>query len=177
MSRHSAHVIRHVTAMIAALIALLGLAATASAGGWAVGSIDAIPDARAGETADVGFTILQHGATPADLSEDVGIEIVQPDGTIDFFVGTSDGAPGHYVAAVRFPAAGTYTWGVRMGWFGTQDLGTLDVLPTGHTVGAGTETPVWSITRWLMVIATAALATLAIADHTVSRRRARVLSS
>ena len=178
MSRHAAHrSARHLAATLVALVVLLGFAAPSSAGGWAVGSLDAVPEPKAGQTVEVGFTILQHGVTPADLSEGVGIEIVRSDGSVDFFAGTSDGAVGHYVAEVRFPATdGEYTWGVRMGWFGTQDLGTIEVLPSDRGA-AGSGPSAWSAARWVMVVATVSLATIAMADLVATRRRTRPIPS
>ena len=178
MSRHIVHrSARHVAAVLVALVVLLGFGAPSSAGGWAVGSLDAVPEATAGQTVEVGFTILQHGVTPADLAEDVGIEIVRSDGSVDFFAGASDGVLGHYVAKVRFPATdGEYTWGVRMGWFGTQDLGTIEVLPSDRSP-AGSGPSAWSAARWVMVIATVALATIAVTDLVATRRRIRPIPS
>ena len=86
------HVVETVVPLVT--LGLFGFGRAASAGGWAVGSLDAVPAATAGQTSAVGFTVLQHGVTPADLSEDVGIEIVNADGTALFFPATNDGVPG-----------------------------------------------------------------------------------
>ena len=68
--------------LVAGLLALVVAvsASSASAGGWAVASLDALPNASAGQSVDVGFTVLQHGQTPAVLDSDVGIELVSPTG-------------------------------------------------------------------------------------------------
>jgi hypothetical protein len=173
MSPSSAHrLARLVTAGLAALVVVAGFGSSASAGGWAVGSIDEIPDAAPGQTADVGFTILQHGVTPAELTDDVGVEIVLADGTVQFFAATSAGAAGHYVAAVTFPPApGEYSWNLRMGWFGVHDLGTLDVTPADR----GVDTAGWyrSTTRWVTLGLAAVLASVAVTDLMRTRRHAR----
>ena len=127
---HHRHPFNTMRLLVAGLLPLLvaASASTASAGGWAVTSLDSIPEVTAGESADVGFTILQHGETPAVLESNVGIELVLADGTIQFFEAVSDGEPGHYVATVTFPAsAGSYEWHARMDWFGTYELGAIEV--------------------------------------------------
>jgi hypothetical protein len=175
VSRHAAPA-RHpvILAFVAAVIGLTFTpwpGAPASAGGWAVGSLDAVPVAAAGETELVGFTILQHGVAPADLADDVGIEIVDVDGTADFFPATSDGVPGHFVAAVTFPeSSGSYSWAIRMGWFGPQALGTIDV--SEPTAGGGGGSP-WSAVRWAIAALAVVLATVSVADMATTRRRAR----
>jgi hypothetical protein len=164
----------HLSRILGATILVLGLAtmagSSAAAGGWAVGSLDTLPEARAGATVAVGFSILQHGVTPVDLTEDVGIEIRLPDGDIDYFPAAGDGAPGHYVARVTFPTtAGSYTWTMRMGWFGPQELGTLDVNPP-----AGGGPTSWPAVRWVAPVLAVALAAVAITDLAVGRRRRRM---
>ena len=81
--------------LVAGLIALVvgASASPASAGGWAVTTLDEIPAATAGESVDVGFTILQHGQTPAVLESGVGIELVLADGTSELFPAVADGVP------------------------------------------------------------------------------------
>ncbi len=161
---------RLATAVLAALVILAGSGSSASAGGWAIGSIDAVPDARAGHTVDVGFTILQHGLTPVDLADDVGVEIVLAEGTVEFFPATNAGATGRHVSEVTFPSTpGEYSWNLRMGWFGTQELGTLDVGPTSH--GDDSNTWTWAMTRWVTLGLAAALAAVAAWDMTRTRRK------
>lgn len=159
-------------AVLATLAIVLGLGAPAAAGGWALGSLDALPDARPGETEQVGFTILQHGVTPVEVDGDVGLEIVGADGAITFFQAVPDGDVGHYVATIAFPAAGDYTWNIQMGWFPPQDLGSLNVAPaspTGHVA-------LWGTARWGVLGVAAMLAGLAMADLVVGRRRGAAIS-
>ena len=78
-------------ALIGLLVAaglVLGFGSAASAGGWAVTTLDEVPVPTSGEAVTVGFTILQHGVTPADLDEGVGIEITGADGTVEVFPAT-----------------------------------------------------------------------------------------
>jgi hypothetical protein len=44
------------------------------------------------------------------------------------FPGVAEGAPGHYVSEVRFPAAGEWTWEVDQSPFERQALGKVTVL-------------------------------------------------
>jgi hypothetical protein len=114
-----------VVAGVGTVVALL--ASPAVAGGWAVSTLDAVPTPKAGQPTDVGFTVRQHGRTPVDIA-DVGITVRDNAGKATVFPARHRGATGHYVARVTFPAAGTVTWQIDQGWFGPQDLGTIQVL-------------------------------------------------
>ena len=77
------------------------------AGGWAVASLDPLPDGAAGESVDVGFRLLQHGHTPVVASEwpgaTIGLAVRAGDGS-GSSPATAVGEPGHYVATVDVPA-------------------------------------------------------------------------
>ncbi len=167
--------------LVAGLLALIVAvsASSASAGGWAVASLDAMPNATAGDSVDVRFTVLQHGKTPAVLDSDVGIELVLADGTMQFFPAAADSVPGHYVATVTFPAeAGSYQWHARMGWFGSYELGAIDVAAPassdGATSGGGS---IWPDLRWVTLAASIVLGGVAIADAAATRHRRRTLTA
>jgi hypothetical protein len=157
-------------AALVAVVATLGADASASAGGWAVTSLDEVPVAVAGEPVDVGFTVLQHGVSPVDLTEDVGIEVTAADGTTSYFAATAEGSIGHYVATVTFPADGEYTWRARQGWFAPHELGTISIGGEGGastTGGAG-----WaSGARPVLLASCLVLALAAIVDTVAGRRR------
>lgn len=163
-------------ATLGAVLAIsLGVGTPVASGGWAVGSLDALPDARAGQIEQVGFTILQHGITPAHFADegegagDVGIEIVRSDGEVEFFAALPEATVGHYVADVTFPVAGDHSWSIRMGWFPPQDLDALTVTAdAGSSFGAGDA---WSAARWGLLGAVALLTAIAVADLLVGRRR------
>jgi hypothetical protein len=115
---------------VSTLLALAALGSTALAKEGAVTKFDSLPGSwHAGQTYNLGYTILMDGTEPykADKTE---IVIRNGTGKVLSYPGTPDGAPGHYVAKVYFPAAGTYTWQVVQGtFFPPMDLGTLAVLP------------------------------------------------
>ena len=117
---------------LAAALFLVALPAPAAGGGWAVTTLDAVPDRfEAGRAYDIGYTIRQHGVTPVDLAS-TGIRITSTDsGKQITFGGRRDGAVGHYVARVSFPAAGGWTWEALQDWFGPQPLGQLEVVQPG----------------------------------------------
>ena len=116
------------------------LASPASAGGWALSTLDAVPEPVAGQDVEVGFTVRQHGRTPVDV-EDAGITIRDASGAETFFAARHEGPTGHHVATVRFPAEGAFTWQVDQGWFGPQDLGTIDVVAPGAAAAPVVEAP------------------------------------
>ncbi|HEX4981395.1 MAG TPA: hypothetical protein VFV63_06845, partial [Ilumatobacteraceae bacterium] len=98
---------------------------TASAGGWAVSTLDEVPAPAPGETVTVGFTIRQHGVTPVNV-DDVAVTVTGPSGAVEHFAARQEGDVGHYVADVVFGEAGVNTWVIHQGWFGDHDLGTID---------------------------------------------------
>jgi hypothetical protein len=103
---------------LAAALLLVGLSLTGvSAGGWATINADATnpPQPNAGETFTFGFTVLQHGVTPAGWVETptfVGINTVT--GERVEAQATGQGADGHFVATVTLPSAGFWTWQVDL---------------------------------------------------------------
>lgn len=163
LGRIAAAAVAMTMTMTVALVA--GSSGPASAGGWAVASLDAIPTAAPGATVDVSFSILQHGVRPVDIDEGVGIEILDADGTVAFFPAVGDGVLGHYVATVTFPdAAGSYQWTVRMGGFGPYELGTLEL-------GEAASGALWSTARWFALAGALLLAGVAVVDLARARRR------
>ena len=144
-----------------------GLHSSASAGGWAVSTLDELPVPRAGETVDVGFTIRQHGVTPVAV-DGVGIRTRSSAGVDSYFEAKADGSVGHYVATVTFPTAGAYTWSVRQGWFADHDLGVIDVA-TASDAEAGRD---WSAAwRYGLPAGAVTLAAIALFDAAAARRR------
>lgn len=159
--------------LVAALAVILGVGTPVAGGGWAVGSLDALPDARAGQTEQVGFMILQHGITPRHFDDtvpgDVGIEIAAANGEVEFFEALPAAKVGHYVADVTFPAAGEHTWSIQMGWFPPQDLGALTVTADSGSSFSGGEA--WNTVRWGLLGLVGLLAAIAVVDLLAGRRR------
>jgi hypothetical protein len=115
---------------IGTLLTLGALASVAFAKEGAISKLDPLPPGglHAGQAIPVGFTILMDGVEPykADVAE---IVVRNGTGKVLSYPATAQGAPGHYVANVYFPAAGTYTWQVTQGtFFAPYDLGTIAVL-------------------------------------------------
>jgi hypothetical protein len=125
---------RSVTILIAVLALSLGIfASPVLAGGWAVTTFDELPGQFvSGHEYALGYTIRQHGQTPVNVDKTEIVAVAVSGRTLSF-PGKSDGAVGHYVATVYFPAGGTYTWQVTQGMFAPQDLGTLTVLGAAGT--------------------------------------------
>jgi hypothetical protein len=117
---------------IAAFTLVVLSVSSALAGGWAVSTLDPLPAVlEPGQTYRVGYTIRQHGVEPVDLARFRGsTEIVAwtPDMSQHLrFPGRPDGAPGHYVAEVRLPTAGKWSWEVTQNPFASQPLGEIAV--------------------------------------------------
>jgi hypothetical protein len=156
---------------------LIMAAPAATAGGWAITSMDELPgEFQAGETYQLGYTILQHGKTPVDGAE-TDITARNPaTGETLRFVGQADGQPGHYVAEVTFPEGGSWTWSVTQGDFAVHELGDLLVAAAPVEAVAATVTaslPVWGL---VLAVATAiALGVFATQLVRVIRRRSAKL--
>lgn len=101
------------------------IASAAWAGGWATTSLDTTPgELRAGETYEIGYTILQHGVHPVAVDHtEIRLRGPWKVGGVQVFEGVADGPKGHYVATVTIPEAGEYRWEVTQGGFATHDLG------------------------------------------------------
>jgi hypothetical protein len=156
----------------AAIIAIpFAAGSTASAGGWAVSTLDEVPAPAPGETVTVGFTIRQHGVTPVNV-DDVGVSVTGPSGAVEYFVARQEGAVGHYVADVVFGESGVHTWAIDQGWFADHDLGTIDTSAGGSSAaGGGGTSSTTEFLRYGMPTLAVALAGYAVSDVIRSRRR------
>jgi hypothetical protein len=109
--------IRLFRALGAALL-LVGLTLTSvTAGGWATINADSSNSSHptSGEPFTFGFTVLQHGVTPAGWVETptfVGIN--DATGERVEAKATGQGADGHFVATVTLPSGGLWTWQVQL---------------------------------------------------------------
>ena len=106
---------RFLSGGMAALATLLLAAGTAVGGGWATITPDegsAGDQPRAGETDEFGFTVLQHGQTPAGWVNATLVVENSATGETIRVAATPQGTDGHFVASVRFPEAGYWIWRV-----------------------------------------------------------------
>jgi hypothetical protein len=107
---------RILRAAAAASMLLLLAATTVSAGGWATIVADQAtpPEPRAGEDVEYGFTVLQHGVTPAGF-EDPTLRLSNTVTGESFDVSAEPSGPvGHFVARFAFPSAGSWSYGVEL---------------------------------------------------------------
>ncbi len=108
---------RPLRSALAAAVLLLSLTAvTVSAGGGAVIVPDdpQPPEPRAGEDIEYGFTVLQHGQTPAGW-EDPTVSLTNLiTGDSASFAATPSGRDGHFTATIRLEDGGLYSWTVTL---------------------------------------------------------------
>lgn len=107
---------RVLRAAAAASLLVLLAATTVTAGGWAtIVADDATPpEPRAGEDVEYGFTVLQHGVTPADF-EHPTLRLTNTLTGESFDVSAEPSGPaGHFVARFTFPSAGSWSYGVEL---------------------------------------------------------------
>jgi hypothetical protein len=119
---------RLLLAVVAVAALLVALGGPASAGGWAVTTLDPLPAGgiAPGRPTAIGYTVRQHGITPVALA-DSALLVTLADGRVLRFPGVPDASPGHHVAEVTLPIAGHFALAVDQGWFADEDLGHLDV--------------------------------------------------
>jgi len=152
------------------LIALVaGAPNSSAAGGWVVVSLDTVPEWRAGDTIEVGFTVLRHGVTP-ETSDDLSVVLTDSRGAAYRFDAVPQGAVGHHVAAVAVPAAGSYTWEVT-GEVVAAELGSIDVTEPADSAGGGGVAWPWDALQWGSLALAVGLGGLA--GHDVVRNRRR----
>ena len=110
---------------IAALVAvagLLGLPATAAAGGWATVSLSSTPDGLGpGQPWVVELEILQHGRTPLDGVEPSIVLTNGATGKTEYVAAKPTGRPGTYEVRAVFPDAGRWTYAVDDGFSRVHD--------------------------------------------------------
>ena len=133
----------------AAALLLLTLGTTAAlAGGWATIAADnaAPPEPRAGEDVEYGFTVLQHGVTPAGFEEPTLRLTNTVTGETFDVPAQPSGAAGHFVARFTFPSAGTWSYGIQLQQLAveTQPV-TGTVLEAEGPASTPTEIPVLGV--------------------------------
>jgi hypothetical protein len=121
-------------------VGALALAGLASAGGWATAGVSPPPDdPTAGSTWDAKITILQHGQTP--------LSGVMPTLTLNgengkrvTFPAKATKETGVYVAAVKFPSAGSWSYEVYDGFtqYGGAQKHTFGAIQVGGS-GSGSS--------------------------------------
>lgn len=181
-------------ALAVALFALLAGTSAALAGGWAVVTLDQLPqEVRAGQTIQIGFVVRQHGQTPTNVGLDR--QPIKPVLTISqagdtkpiAFPARQEGPTGHFVADVTFLRAGEWAWAITdLGYFiqdspsgdgSTAQLAPLTVLPAAPAAAepaapglAGAELLRWAGLALLLAALLTAL--LASQRRRVTRRPA-----
>jgi hypothetical protein len=152
------------------LAAALIPAGVASAGGWATAGVGPPPDGGlgAGDTWNAQVTILQHGQTPL-----VGVKptltIRNDAGKAVTFPAKPTGKPGVYLAKVKFPSGGKWSYEVYDGFtqYGGAKTHTFGAITVGGGGGSGSDFPV------LPSIGGAALVLAALAGLLLLIRRQR----
>jgi len=118
-------------------VAALALAGMASAGGWATAGVNQPPDdPTAGSTWDAKISILQHGQTPlAGVSPT--LTLIGEGGKRVTFPAKPTDETGVYVASVKFPSAGSWSYEVYDGFTQYGGATTHTFAPVSIGTGAG----------------------------------------
>ncbi|MCE7986339.1 MAG: hypothetical protein DYG89_34630 [Caldilinea sp. CFX5] len=153
---------------------LLFLATPLFAGGWAVVTVDELPQSlHAGETKTLGFTIRQHGRHPVNV-EDVYVRAIDPTSDAALtFPARQEGDAGHYAVDILLPTAGLWEWEIQPGWFPPVTMAPMPVLAQTTMVHA-TGTATTALAGWLPWFFTALgamlLSSAALSPRFASRR-------
>ena len=144
-----------------AAAAALAVAGTASAGGWATAGVSPPPDdPTAGSGWDAKITILQHGQTPL-MGVHPTISLIGKGGEKKTFAAKATDEPGVYVAKVKFPAAGSWTYEVYDGFtqYGGAQTHTFGAISVGAgSGGSGFDLPSLPVSAALLLGIAAAIA-------------------
>lgn len=114
-----------------ATAALLAIASTALAGGWAVTSFENLPESfEAGTTYSLDYTVRAHGQTPIDSgASHLMFRNFDADESVRFdAVNHGDGT---YTVEIALPVEGSWQWDVTSEGWGTQELGAVEVAASG----------------------------------------------
>ncbi len=96
-------------------VLFVSISTAASAGGWAVVTLDAMPtNVVVGVPVSVGMSIRQHGITPVDIKL-VRVRVSHPISGSVMFNAFSEGK-GHYTVDLTFDEPGTWQWAVASGF-------------------------------------------------------------
>jgi YtkA-like len=120
---------KRILTLVTAGLLMLTLASVASAGGWAVVTLDLMPmQVIVNQPLRVGFTIRQHGRTLWE-SDNVRVRGYHPTGETFTVQAPMDGR-GHYTAELNFTKAGEWQWAVASGlmpeWQPMPNLNVID---------------------------------------------------
>ncbi len=143
-----------------ALMLLLMTAITATAGGWAVITLDELPgQIVAGQSFTIGFTVRQHGRTLRDDLVPL-LRFDRSDAKDSFTVTAKrEGGSGRYVASVTLPGDGQWNWKVDIEPFGmvTQDMSPLTVVAAAPAAPVSAPAPASATTTVPVAPATSAM--------------------
>jgi hypothetical protein len=171
--------VRRFAALPLALVAASLMAAVALAGGFAIANLDSTPQPRAGEGTTLGFTLLQHGVTPVTTGDVDVLASNSATGETIAAKARAEGKPGHYVATLTFPSAGTWSWEITSDWLMVNSkFPPLTVLPavSAPAPAAAEPAPASSGLPAQAIAAAAALAALAVgAGYLFLRRRPSIV--
>ena len=118
--------------LLGLLLAAPAWPASALAGGWSVVVADPLPpDISADADTTIRFTVLQHGRLPLS-GQTPKIEAIHESGERVTATATGAGAPGHYVATLRFSQPGAWSWSVYV-FEGPHMMAPITVKEAGAT--------------------------------------------
>jgi cytochrome c2 len=123
-------------------------------------TLDSLPrDVVAGRTFAVGFTVRQHGITPAsNLEPPPSVEARnQATGESVRQDAEADGEAGHYAARIELPSSGEWAWGIRAFGDQLQPMPPIVVAPVGG-LADGASAPGSTLAGPLIAAALALLA-------------------
>jgi hypothetical protein len=130
-----------ITAIALSILLALTFTVPAFAGGWATLTLDEYPtNVVAGESFQIGFTILQHGVTPVTgITPTISGKLTGGKESISVMA-VEEGEDGHYVASLNFPKAGEWSW--KIDSFGVQVMPDLSVAEPALAQTATEPSPV-----------------------------------
>lgn len=141
MSKH-----KILTLIVGGIVSLVLIVTGATAGGWAVVTLDALPGEVVAERPFViGFVVRQHGQTLVDGLEPIITAVHVKSGERIQVIAEEQGDAGHYTAAITLAQPGSWEWAINAFGFdqpmpeiAVQMVPAAQPIPSGDFGGLGT---------------------------------------
>lgn len=124
---------RNTMTALATAALVMAMASTALAGGFAVATVENLPEEfEAGTTYSLDYTIRAHGETPVDSGSSF---VTLRNGSESLRFDAVNHGDGTYTVEITAPSGGSWDWEVVSDGWGSQSLGTIEIAAATASAG------------------------------------------